>query len=85
MAEKMNSEMQDTLFPAETAAAQAPTAPNPTPMVSVPQDALYQVLRALMGPGHLIRELQATMNLPPLAGHANPINVLVQAYNNRSE
>lgn len=80
--------MQENLFTQENIDAQVadtPEAPQSIPMVSVPQDALCQVLRALMGPGHLIRELQATMNLPPLAGHDNPINVLVQAYNNRSE
>lgn len=80
--------MQDTLFPAEAAAEPAATTQNPVPaipMVSVPQDALRQVLQALLGPSHLIRELQATRNLPPIVGSENPINTLVAAYRAATE
>lgn len=41
--------------------------------VCVDGQALYRLLVALNGPGHRVRELQATRNLP---GEANPINVL---------
>lgn len=44
----------------------------------VDANALKQVLAALIGPSHYIRELQATRNLP---GDDNPINVLTQQYN----
>ena len=46
--------------------------------VTVSADALRQVLEALNGPGHHIRELQATRNLP---GTTNPINTLTEEYN----
>jgi hypothetical protein len=44
--------------------------------ITVDRDALFQVLQALVGPGHLIRELQFTRGLPD-----NPINKLVDQYN----
>ena len=47
--------------------------------VTVNADALRQVLEALNGPGHLIRELQYTRG--PLVGHDNPINILVKEFN----
>ena len=46
--------------------------------VSVSAKALHQVLGALTGPPHYIRELQATRNLP---GVENPINTLIDEYN----
>ncbi len=46
--------------------------------VTVTAKALHQVLGALIGPGHYIRELQATRNLP---GIDNPINTLIDEYN----
>ena len=48
--------------------------------VLVDEQALHQVLFAVNQPlehGHLIRELQATRNLP---GHTNPINTLVREF-----
>ena len=47
--------------------------------VIVDADALKKVLGALNGPGHLIRELQATRG--PLVGDNNPINILIENYN----
>jgi hypothetical protein len=44
--------------------------------VEVDADALYQVLQALIGPGHLIRELQVMR-----AFKDNPIDLLVTQYN----
>lgn len=44
----------------------------------VDSKALKQVLSALNGPAHHIRELQATRNLP---GDDNPINTLINQYN----
>ncbi len=46
--------------------------------ITVTAKALHQVLGALVGPGHYIRELQATRNLP---GVENPINTLIGEYN----
>jgi len=46
--------------------------------VTVSADALRQVLEALVGPGYLIRELQAIRGLP---GYTNPINTLIEEYN----
>lgn len=50
--------------------------------VEVNADALRQVLEALLGPGHLIRELQAIhgSNLPVDDSH-DPIGVLLTEYN----
>lgn len=47
--------------------------------VTVSADALRQVLQALNGQGHYIRELQALRN-GPFCGD-NPINKLVDEYN----
>lgn len=46
--------------------------------VTVPVKALHQVLSALNGPPHHIRELQVTRGLP---GDYNPIDELCEAYN----
>lgn len=46
--------------------------------VLVDAKALREVLMALMGPGHLVRELQAITNLP---GHDCPIKLLIKQYN----
>lgn len=49
--------------------------------MTVTRKALAQVLSAINGPGHWIRELQATRNLPPgLVSEPNPINVLFEDY-----
>ena len=46
-------------------------------MIAVDADALTQLLNALNGPDHHIRELQCTRNLPlGLTEQENPINVL---------
>jgi hypothetical protein len=52
-------------------------------MVSVDAEALGQVLRALNGPGHYIRELQVTrdLDLKGLSLERNPINLLIEQYN----
>ena len=44
--------------------------------VTVSTDALRQVLQALNGPGHYIRELQVTRDFP-----GNPINTLIKEFN----
>ena len=49
--------------------------------VLVDKDALRRVLEALVGPPHLIRELQVTRG--PLVGDDNPINILIENYNNQ--
>ncbi len=49
--------------------------------VSVDGTALRQVLMALIGPSHLIRELQATRGLKGLTDVANPIDVLLEQFN----
>lgn len=46
--------------------------------VTVNAAALRQVLMALNGPAHYIRELQVTRNLP---GSDNPINILTDEFN----
>lgn len=51
--------------------------------ITVNADALRQVLQALVGPGHLIRELQATRG--PIVGKDNPINLLIEEYNAAAE
>lgn len=48
--------------------------------ITVTKEALRQVLAALVGPGHLIRELQLTRE-PMALFKDNPINVLVAEYN----
>lgn len=47
--------------------------------VTVSANALRQLLAALSGPEHYIRELQVTRG--PLVGDDNPINILVAEYN----
>lgn len=47
--------------------------------VTVDADALYKILQALVGPGHLIRELQFTRSLHKM-GHPNPIDILIEEY-----
>jgi hypothetical protein len=49
--------------------------------VNVSADALEQVLRALNGPSHYVRELQALMNFDP----SNPIVILTREYNEQVE
>lgn len=46
--------------------------------VLVNAKALREVLQALVGPGHLIRELLVISNLP---GHDCPIKQLIKDYN----
>lgn len=50
--------------------------------IKIPVDAvaLHSVLRALIGPAHHIRELQATRDKPPLLT-GNPIDTLIREYN----
>jgi hypothetical protein len=49
--------------------------------VPVSADALAEVLTALLGPGHLIRELQATRSISASGlGGPNAINTLVDEY-----
>lgn len=55
-----------------------------TTKVTVSADALYKILTALTGPGHHIRELQATRSLHTL-GHPNPIDILIEDYNKEVE
>ena len=43
-------------------------------------EALLQVLQALNGHGHHIRELQATRSIASLTGSPNPIDVLIKDY-----
>jgi hypothetical protein len=54
------------------------TAQSEALKITVSARALHQVLGALVGPSHYIRELQATRNLP---GIENPINTLIEEYN----
>jgi hypothetical protein len=49
-------------------------------LVAVDAKALRQLLEAVTGPGHHIRELQATRSLHAL-GHPNPIDTLIDSYN----
>lgn len=51
-----------------------------TTQITVNASALRQVLHALIGPDHLIRELQATRSLHKL-GHPNPIQALLDEFN----
>lgn len=51
---------------------------KPSNELTVSANSLRHVLNALNGPGHLIRELQATRLLP---GGTNPIDQLVNEYN----
>jgi hypothetical protein len=49
-------------------------------LVSVDAKALRQLLEAVTGPGHHIRELQATRSLHAL-GYPNPIDTLLDSFN----
>lgn len=53
--------------------------------IEVDAHALYELLSAVVGPDHLIRELQATQMLDSLGFgstiHPHPINVLVKQWN----
>lgn len=52
--------------------------------VTVNKYALHQVLDALTGAGHLIRELQATIRLSGAdIGYINPITTLIKQYNDQ--
>ena len=51
---------------------------HPVLKITVSAKALYEILQALVGPGHYIREIQATRNLP---GFENPIDTLIAEYN----
>jgi len=55
--------------------------------VTVDAVALRTVLVALVGPGHLIHELQATrtLDVAALTGVENPINCLVREFNEQAE
>jgi hypothetical protein len=53
---------------------------NPPDLISVDKRALRQLLEAVTGPGHHIRELQATRSLHAL-GYPNPIDTLIDSYN----
>ncbi|MBK9497391.1 MAG: hypothetical protein IPO08_23295 [Xanthomonadales bacterium] len=48
--------------------------------VTVSATALRQILQALVGPPHYIRELQATRDKPPILV-GNPIDKLIAEYN----
>lgn len=67
----------------EGSTCSTPQAAPPPAMVSVPADALRQVLQALVGPGYLIRELQATQS-PEALFPDNPINRLMVALRDKS-
>lgn len=54
----------------------------PEDSVVVNSIALRQILMALNGPGHLIRELQYTRNVSKLLGEINPIDRIVNDFNN---
>lgn len=57
--------------------------PQPQADVTMVVDAkaLRDVLSALIGPGHYIRELQATRSIAKLTGVKNPIDVLLDQFN----
>lgn len=48
--------------------------------ITISAEPLRQILQALTGPGHLIREIQYTRSLHAL-GHPNPIDTLIEEYN----
>lgn len=52
--------------------------------VTVDAKSLREVLQALMGPGHLIGELQATRSLHKL-GYPNPIETLIEQFNEQAQ
>ena len=49
--------------------------------VTVNAEALRLVLAALQGPQHLIRELQFTTDICAATGMDNPINTLINEFN----
>ena len=51
--------------------------------VTVSKKALEQLLCAVNGPAHYVRELQATRNLPG-ADTTNPINILINEFNSNN-
>lgn len=53
-------------------------------MVTVDANALRQVLQALTGPAHLIREIQMTRSVAALTGD-DPIGLLIDDYNHDVE
>lgn len=52
-----------------------------TKTVAVDAEALRSVLKALIGPPHHIRELQATVDIAHLMNEPHPIATLVRQYN----
>lgn len=60
--------------------AQPSSAQESVATVTVAAEPLRQVLQALIGPGHMIRELQATRSLHALTND-NPIEILIQQFN----
>lgn len=58
----------------------SPTPEKEMETVTVNANALRQLLTALMGPPHLIRELQFTRDIPPFIT-GNPIDQLIDEYN----
>jgi len=69
-----------TVYLATPASAQEAPAPEDQKLVSVDADALREVLQALIGPAHHIRELQATRSLHAM-GYPNAIDTLVESFN----
>lgn len=53
-------------------------------MIAVDGAALRQILIALVGPPHLVRELQATRSLHAL-GHPNPIDIILADFNRQAQ
>lgn len=49
-----------------------------TDTITVNRQALFEILKALEGPGHLVRELQAIRNIQ---GVDSPISILINEYN----
>lgn len=76
-----HSKAMSTQTETSTAATVPTVSTVSTKTIEVPLDALGKVLRALVGPPHYIRELQATMNLPTRVAGENPINTLIELYN----
>ena len=53
--------------------------------VIVDAEALRQLLTAVQGPGHLIREIQFTTDICAATGMDNPINTLIKEFNEQAE
>ena len=49
--------------------------------IEVNAESLRQILSALSGPGYLIREIQATIQVDEMLGNKNPLMDLVNEYN----